>query len=145
MSLLGLKPTPSRFARVHQLKLDGREPEKTNDGRLVRVLLHPVIMRGPRDTPDEAPRSNRNRVVRIEVGAAAVPYMRTVGHLVFSYFWARMARIALDKEAEGDPFYKAKLATARFYFAKLLPETASTIRAARAGSKTLMDYDEALF
>jgi len=27
----------------------------------------------------------------------------------------------------------------------LLPETASTIRAARAGSKTLMDYDEALF
>jgi hypothetical protein len=80
-----------------------------------------------------------------EVGAAAVPYLRTVGHLVFSYFWARMARVALDKEAEGDPFYKAKLATARFYFAKLLPETASTIRAARAGSKTLMEYDEALF
>src|SRR5580698_3652666 len=39
-----------------------------------------------------------------EVGAAAVPYLRTVGHLVFSYFWARMARIALDKQAEGDPF-----------------------------------------
>jgi hypothetical protein len=80
-----------------------------------------------------------------EVGAAAVPYLRTVGHLVYSYFWARMARVALDRQAEGDPFYKAKLATARFYFAKLLPETASTIRAARAGSKTLMDYDEALF
>src|SRR5206468_285608 len=80
-----------------------------------------------------------------EVGAAAVPYLRTVGHLVFSYFWARMARIALDKEASGDPFYKAKLATARFYFAKLLPETAMTIRQARAGSKPLMDYEEALF
>jgi hypothetical protein len=79
------------------------------------------------------------------VGAAAVPYLRTVGHLVFSYFWARMARVALDRQAEGDPFYTAKLATARFYFARLLPETASTIRAARAGSKTLMEYDEALF
>jgi alkylation response protein AidB-like acyl-CoA dehydrogenase len=80
-----------------------------------------------------------------EVGAAAVPYLRTVGHLVFSYFWARMARIALDNEASGDPFYKSKLATARFYFAKLLPETAATIRMARAGAKPLMEIDEALF
>ncbi|SAK43807.1 Acyl-CoA dehydrogenase-like protein [Caballeronia fortuita] len=80
-----------------------------------------------------------------EVGAAAVPYLRTVGHLVFSYFWARMARVALDRAPGGDAFYQAKLATARFYFAKLLPETASTIRAARAGAKPMMDYDEALF
>jgi hypothetical protein len=80
-----------------------------------------------------------------EVGAAAVPYLRTAGHLVFAYFWARMARIALDKESSGDPFYKSKLATARFYFAKLLPETATAIRQARAGSKTLMEVDEALF
>jgi alkylation response protein AidB-like acyl-CoA dehydrogenase len=80
-----------------------------------------------------------------EVGAAAVPYLRTVGHLVFSYFWARMARVALDQAASGDTFYQAKLATARFYFARLLPETASTIRAARAGAKPMMDYDEALF
>lgn len=80
-----------------------------------------------------------------EVGAAAVPYLRTVGHLVFSYFWARMARVALDKQDSGDPFYTSKLATARFYFAKLLPETAFTIRAARAGAKTLTGIDEALF
>ncbi|MEX3582706.1 MAG: acyl-CoA dehydrogenase C-terminal domain-containing protein [Burkholderia sp.] len=80
-----------------------------------------------------------------EVGAAAVPYLRTAGHLVFAYFWARMARLALDKEASGDSFYKSKLATARFYFARLLPETAATIHAARAGSKTLMEVDEALF
>lgn len=80
-----------------------------------------------------------------EVGAAAVPYLRTVGHLVFSYFWARMARIALDKQDSGDVFYQSKLATARFYFAKLLPETAATIRAARAGAKPMMDVDVALF
>jgi alkylation response protein AidB-like acyl-CoA dehydrogenase len=80
-----------------------------------------------------------------EVGAAAVDYLRVCGHLVFGYFWARMAKVALDKLASGDPFYQAKLATARFYFAKLLPETATLIRTARAGAKPLMDVDEALF
>src|SRR5262249_28368882 len=52
-----------------------------------------------------------------EVGAAAVDYLRVCGHLVFGYFWARMAKIALAKVDGGDPFYKAKLHTARFYFA----------------------------
>ncbi|MGA3842877.1 acyl-CoA dehydrogenase C-terminal domain-containing protein [Ralstonia nicotianae] len=80
-----------------------------------------------------------------EVGAAAVPYLRVVGHLVFAYFWARMAKLALDKQGSGDTFYKAKLATARFYFAKLLPETAYQIRAARAGVKPLMDLEAELF
>ena len=80
-----------------------------------------------------------------EVGAAAVDYLRVVGHLCFAYFFARMAKIALAKLESGDPFYAAKLATARFYFAKLLPETASLIRSARAGVVPLMAMDEALF
>jgi len=80
-----------------------------------------------------------------EVGAAAVDYLRICGHLVFAYFWARMAKVALAKVDGGDPFYKAKLVTARFYFAKLLPETAMLIRTARAGAKPMMDMEEALF
>jgi len=80
-----------------------------------------------------------------EVGAAAVDYLRVCGHLVFAYFWARMAKVALEKENGGDPFYTAKLATARFYFAKLLPETAGLIRTARTGVAPLMDMDESLF
>ena len=80
-----------------------------------------------------------------EVGAAAVDYLRICGHLVFAYFWARMAKVALAKLGSGDPFYKAKLATARFYFAKLLPETAGLIRSARAGLAPLMEMEEALF
>jgi hypothetical protein len=73
-----------------------------------------------------------------EAGAAAVDYLRVIGHLVLSYFWARMANVALTRENES-PFYQAKLATARFYFAKLQPETAMLIRTARAGSAPLMD------
>jgi hypothetical protein len=81
-----------------------------------------------------------------EVGAAAVDYLRICGHLVFAYLWARMAKVALAKKASSDdPFYAAKLATARFYFAKLLPETASLIRSARAGVEPLMALDAALF
>jgi alkylation response protein AidB-like acyl-CoA dehydrogenase len=81
-----------------------------------------------------------------EVGAAAVDYLRVAGHLVFGYFWARMAQVALKQIAAGDtdPFYVAKLQTARFYFAKLFPETATAMRTARAGSKVLMDTDAAL-
>jgi hypothetical protein len=80
-----------------------------------------------------------------EVGAAAVDYLRVCGHLVFAYFFARSARIALAKQGSGDPFYAAKLQTARFYFAKLLPETAGLIRSARAGVAPLMAMDEAWF
>jgi hypothetical protein len=80
-----------------------------------------------------------------EVGAAATDYLRVCGHLVFAYFWARMAKIALAKQDSGDPFYTAKLHTARFYFAKLLPETAGLMRSARAGMAPLMAMEEALF
>ncbi|MDZ7922019.1 acyl-CoA dehydrogenase C-terminal domain-containing protein [Rhodoferax sp.] len=78
-----------------------------------------------------------------EVGAAAVDYLRVAGHLVFGYFFARMAQVALREIAAGntDPFYTAKLQTARFYFAKLFPETATLMRTARTGSKVLMDTD----
>ena len=81
-----------------------------------------------------------------EVGAAAVDYLRVAGHLVFGYFWARMAQVALREIAAGntDQFYLAKLQTARFYFAKLFPETATLMRTARNGCKVLMDTDAAL-
>jgi hypothetical protein len=78
-----------------------------------------------------------------------VDYLRIVGHLCFAYFFARMAQVALAQQkaqgANADPFYAAKLHTARFYFAKLLPETASLIRTARAGLAPLMAMEEAMF
>ena len=86
-----------------------------------------------------------------EVGAAAVDYLRVAGHMVLGYFWARMARVSLDKMAQAqaaaqkpDPLYLGKVQTARFYFARLMPETASLMRRIRAGSEVLMDTDAAL-
>jgi alkylation response protein AidB-like acyl-CoA dehydrogenase len=80
-----------------------------------------------------------------EVGAAAVDYLRVLGHLCFAWLFARMAKIALDKQGGGDPFYAAKLATARFYFARLLPETAGLMRSARSGVKPLMEMEAGWF
>ncbi len=86
-----------------------------------------------------------------EVGAAAVDYLRVVGHLVYGYFWARMAKVALEKIAQAeeeaqrpDPFYVGKLQTARFYFSRLMPETSSLMRRIRTGSEVLLDTDAAL-
>lgn len=84
-----------------------------------------------------------------EVGAAAVPYLRLIGHLVFSFAWCISAGVAMRRlgdGANGDAdFYKAKLTTARFYFAKLYPETAALAQQARAGAAPLMELSEAAF
>ena len=86
---------------------------------------------------------------RDEVGAAAVSYLRVVGHLVYSYFWARMAKVAVERvRADGgsvDPFYRNKLMVARFYFQRLLPETAALIRSVAAGPTTLMELPAEAF
>ena len=81
-----------------------------------------------------------------EAGAASTDFLRVAGHLVFAWFFARMASVALQKIAAGstDAFYRAKLQTARFYFARLFPETASLMLTARSGAACLMETDEAL-
>ena len=71
-----------------------------------------------------------------EVGAASVPYLRIIGHLVFAWLWARMATLAIARP--GDAFHRAKLVTARFYFARLLPETAARLAEIRSGAGVLM-------
>ena len=80
-----------------------------------------------------------------EVGAAAVPYLRVLGHLVYAYLFARMAKVALANKKSSDTFYQAKLATARFYFARLLPEAAYQMQLVRSGEASLMSLDAALF
>ncbi len=79
-----------------------------------------------------------------EVGAASVPYLRVVGHLAYAWMWARMAGVAMDAPP-GDGFYTAKLATARFYFSRLLPETRWQLQAARAGAASVMSLPAEFF
>ncbi|MCA0439241.1 MAG: acyl-CoA dehydrogenase C-terminal domain-containing protein [Proteobacteria bacterium] len=109
-------------------------------------FINPIAMLGEQMTKFTTEIGFKGMQNPDEVGAAAVDYLRVAGHLVFGYMFARMAQVALRAIAAGnaDPFYVAKLQTARFYFAKLFPETVMLMRTARAGSKVLMDTDAAL-
>ena len=108
-------------------------------------FIAPLIELGKNLTQLSMEIANKAARAPDEVGAAANHYLRIVGHLVYGYLWARMARIALDKADSGDAFYVGKLHTARFYFQRLLPETAYHLQAARAGAASLMAIDESLF
>jgi alkylation response protein AidB-like acyl-CoA dehydrogenase len=146
LDLLGRKVLGDNGAKLKQfgkLVQDFIEQEGTNEA--MQEFVNPLADLGEKVTKLTMELGMKAMGNADEVGAAAVDYLRVCGHLVFAYFWARMAKVALAKVDSGDPFYKAKLATARFYFAKLLPETAGLIRTARAGVKPMMELDEALF
>nr|WP_322941685.1 acyl-CoA dehydrogenase C-terminal domain-containing protein [Pseudomonas sp. s4] len=71
------------------------------------------------------------------VGAASVEYLHLFGYVAYAYMWARMAAVAQNKQAEDETFYGGKLATAEFFFARLLPRTLSLEASIRAGSQSL--------
>ncbi|CAD5106875.1 acyl-CoA dehydrogenase C-terminal domain-containing protein [Zestomonas carbonaria] len=72
-----------------------------------------------------------------EVGAASVEYLHLFGYVAYAYVWARMATVAQQRLDEDRDFYGAKLATAEFYFRRLLPRTLSLEASIRAGSAPL--------
>jgi alkylation response protein AidB-like acyl-CoA dehydrogenase len=150
LDLLGRKVLGDNGARLKKfgkLIRDFVEEEGTNED--MQEFINPLAELGEKVTKLTTELGMKAFGNPDEVGAAAVDYLRVAGHLVFAYFWARMAKVALEKQAQlgkdGDAFYAAKLHTARFYFAKLLPETASLIRTARAGLAPLMAMEEAMF
>ncbi|WP_374373916.1 acyl-CoA dehydrogenase C-terminal domain-containing protein [Dongia sp.] len=74
-----------------------------------------------------------------EAGAAATDYQRLFALVALGYMWCRMVEVALaNKDQDPDGFYAAKLQTARFYFARILPETNSLFTILMAGSDSLM-------
>ena len=146
LDLLGRKvlgDNGRKLKKFGKLVADFVEEEGTNEA--MQEFVNPLADLGDKVTKLTTELGMKGFQNADEVGAAAVDYLRVCGHLIFAFFWARMAKVALAKLDSGDPFYKAKLATARFYFAKLLPETAGLIRTARSGLAPLMELEEALF
>ncbi|AWJ87223.1 acyl-CoA dehydrogenase (plasmid) [Azospirillum sp. TSH58] len=83
-----------------------------------------------------------------EAGAAATDYLRLFGLVALGWMWLRMVKAAQAKLAAGEgnaAFLEAKIRTARFYTAKLLPQTNALFITIMAGSKPLMEMDEAAF
>lgn len=80
-----------------------------------------------------------------EVGAASVDYLMYSGYIVLAYLWARAQATALNALAKDDcsetDFYQAKIATAEFYYDRLLPRTRSLVATMDAGADSLMALD----
>jgi alkylation response protein AidB-like acyl-CoA dehydrogenase len=147
LDLLGRKILGNNGATLKKFgKLVGKLVEEEGVNEKMAEFINPLAYLGDQMTKFTTEIGFKGFQNPDEVGAAAVDYLRVAGHLVFGYFFARMASVALKEIAAGnkDPFYQAKLQTARFYFAKLFPETATLMRTARAGAKPLMDTDLAL-
>jgi alkylation response protein AidB-like acyl-CoA dehydrogenase len=144
LDLLGRKILGNNGATLKKFgKLVGQLVAEEGVNEKMAEFINPIAILGDQMTKFTTELGFKGFQNPDEVGAAAVDYLRVAGHLVFGYFFARMAQVALREIAAGntDPFYVAKLQTARFYFAKLFPETATLMRTARTGSKVLMDTD----
>ncbi len=76
-------------------------------------------------------------------GAAAVDYLDLFGYVAYAHMWAMMAAAA--HRETGSDFTRAKLATADFYYAKLLPQIHALKHRVVAGASSIMALDEDLF
>ncbi|MFT3761828.1 MAG: acyl-CoA dehydrogenase C-terminal domain-containing protein [Pseudoxanthomonas sp.] len=72
-----------------------------------------------------------------ELGAASTDYLFYCGYVVLAYWWAR-AVAAARASSQTEAFKRAKLETARFYYARVLPRTLAHKAAIEAGAEPLM-------
>ena len=79
-----------------------------------------------------------------DAAAGSAEYLRLFAQVVFAWILAEQASIALRKLAakEGDAaFYKNKVETARFYYARVLPSCVGLLAGLTQGSKSIMEAD----
>jgi alkylation response protein AidB-like acyl-CoA dehydrogenase len=73
--------------------------------------------------------------------AGATEYLKMFGLVMFAFIWARQAKLALNAIAESraNQLHHEKLMTARFFMARLLPQTLSLFAVLTAGGETLYE------
>ncbi len=150
---------------IQALDLVGRKlPMHT--GRLLRRFFHPLAafleenQADPRMAEFVAPLAKAfGRLQRAtawiarqglgdaeEAGAASSDYLRLFALVALGYMWARMVKVSVAKlDGEQPAFYRAKVATARFFMARLLPETSALFAAIMAGKNPVMALDAEAF
>ena len=76
------------------------------------------------------------------VSTASYDFLMYSGYAMMAYFWALQASVALDKLENGGEqskqFYEAKLATAEFYFDRMLPQARAHAEAAVKPTRSTM-------
>ena len=80
-----------------------------------------------------------------EAGAAATDYLRVFALVALGWMWARMACHALALGDAATAQHRAKLAVARFFMTRILPQTAGLALALEAGAAPLMALEADAF
>ena len=73
--------------------------------------------------------------------AGSTDFLHLFGHTCLGLMWAKMAKASSEALANGteDPaFHETKLATGRFYMARLLPETGLLLKRIESGAEPVM-------
>ncbi|MDX1592800.1 MAG: acyl-CoA dehydrogenase C-terminal domain-containing protein [Gammaproteobacteria bacterium] len=150
---------------IQALDLVGRKLP-TRFGRQLRRFFHPVqaYVDARADTVELAPyvaplAKSLDRLQRAslwiaargaadpnEAACAASEYLRLFGLVALGYQWARAAEVAHER-LDGDEtgFYRAKIATARFYMERLLPQAGSLLAAIASGGRGVMAFETERF
>jgi alkylation response protein AidB-like acyl-CoA dehydrogenase len=77
------------------------------------------------------------------LGAGSYPFLQLIGTIAVGWMWLRMAAVARDRA--DDPFMAAKLATARHYATRVMPDCGALLRRIEAGAESLMALDAEQF
>jgi acyl-CoA dehydrogenase len=75
-------------------------------------------------------------------------FMHLFGHVCLGLMWAKMAmaaKVKLDEGTGDTEFYRAKIATGRYYMARSLPMTAVHLSRIHSGAEPVMALDAAHF
>jgi acyl-CoA dehydrogenase len=81
-------------------------------------------------------------------GAASTDYMHLFGLVALGYMWGRMVKSAQEGLANGSgesTFLEAKLATGRFYFDRVMPESAAHLARISTGADSMMALEAEAF
>jgi alkylation response protein AidB-like acyl-CoA dehydrogenase len=83
---------------------------------------------------------------RVEAGmAVSVPYLKLCGYVAGGWLLAKSASLAAAKSSGAErEFYAAKIRTAAFYAAQVLPSALALARIVEAGGASVADTDAAL-
>ncbi|KGD64084.1 acyl-CoA dehydrogenase [Alcanivorax nanhaiticus] len=147
---------------IQALDLLGRKVLLTTKGKCVRDFTKNLVEFGTKNLRDPKLRPFAWKLLKIAaewnylttrimlvaakdrdmVSTASYDFLMYSGYAMMAYFWALQAGVAKDKlengGAEPAEFYKAKLATAEFYFERMLPSAKGHAEAALKPTRSIM-------
>jgi alkylation response protein AidB-like acyl-CoA dehydrogenase len=154
---------------IQALDLLGRKVLLTTRGKCVREFSQKLVSFGTSNMSNGALRPYAWKLLKVAaqwnylttrimlvaakdrdmVSTASHDFLMYSGYAMMAYFWALQAAVAQEKLEKGgnEPkaFYEAKLATAEFYFERMLPRAKSHAEAALKPTKSTMQLKKELF